>query len=137
MYRFFSNRDKAQDLVDWAARVEALGLAIEALDCEDYQNVIPVLGQIVYDYGSALRSMLTLQYSAINQVIGECGDPDIIDIEQSYKRVCAIDANAPGSSIRTEEVQEALEKIQAFKDKVSPVFEIESELKKAAGRRVA
>jgi uncharacterized protein YlzI (FlbEa/FlbD family) len=39
--------------------------------------------------------------------------------------------------MRTEEIQEVLEKIEAFKKRVSPVFEIESKLKKAADRRVA
>lgn len=137
MYRLFSNGDRAQDLIDWATRVEALGIAIEGLDSDDYQNVIPVLGQIVHDYGSALRSILDLEYSNIYKAIGKCDDPDVIDIEQSYKRARIVNVNSSKPSMRTEEIQEVLEKIEAFKKKVSPVFEIESELKKAAGRRVA
>jgi CMP-2-keto-3-deoxyoctulosonic acid synthetase len=61
----------------------------------------------------------------------------VIDIEQSYERARIVNVNAPDPSMRTEEIQEVLEKIEAFKKRVSPVFEIESELKKAAGRRVA
>jgi hypothetical protein len=137
MYRFFSNTDNAQTLIDWASRVEALGIAIEGLDSEDYQNIIPVLGQIVHDYGYALKSMLELQYSNIHKAIGKCDDLDVIDIEQSYERARIVNVNAPDPSMRTEEIQEVLEKIEAFKKRVSPVFEIESELKKAAGRRVA
>jgi hypothetical protein len=125
MYRFFSNTDNAQTLIDWASRVEALGIAIEGL------------GQIVHDYGYALKSMLELQYSNIHKAIGKCDDLDVIDIEQSYERARIVNVNAPDPSMRTEEIQEVLEKIEAFKKRVSPVFEIESELKKAAGRRVA
>ena len=129
MKALFTSGDGAEDLISWARKLDGLGVAIVEI-CQGNKDVdfaFPVLGEIIQDYARAMEIVLSEYYGGIRDIVGDLSNPDLIGIVADYNRYKGSDPETFGISGRP---QETLEKIQAFKDKIAPVFEIEADIKK-------
>lgn len=129
MKALFTSGDGAEDMISWARKLDGLGAAIVEI-CQgnkDADYVFPVLGEIIQDYAMAIETVLSENYGSIRDGVGDLSNRDVKEILREYNRYK--DDN-PEFFRASGFPQETLEKIQAFKEKVAPVFEIEADIKK-------
>lgn len=129
MNQIFTCGDRAQDLIDWATRIEALGGAIEALETEDAIWIIPVLGGVIYEYASAMKTVLNAYYPEMVKVVGNFEFPALVEIESKYERLERFEDEGRHKQAN-DLIQETLEEVQKFKKRISSFFDIEEGLKK-------
>nr|NJM04365.1 hypothetical protein [Desulfobacula sp.] len=124
MKQLFTCGDRAQDLIYWAEKIEAIGSAISVIDSFDGDSK-HVLGDVICDYAEALKTVLSVHYSDFCDAIGNAKSMELVEIEQEYSRIKNLDQRV---SV-TDDIQKTLEKVQEFKAKVSSIFDIEADLK--------
>lgn len=129
MNQIFTCGDRAQDLIDWATRIEAVGNAIEAIGAEDGIWCIPILGGVIYDYASAMKTVLNAYYPEMVKVVGDFEFPALVEIEDNYERLEWLEDKG-NHQLANDLINETLEKVQKFKKSISSIFDIEEGLKK-------
>ena len=129
MNQIFTSGDRAQDLIDWATRIEAVGNVIEAINPEDNVWCIPILGGVIYEYASAMKTVLNAYYPEIRNIVGDFEFPALVEIEGKYERLEWLEDNG-NHKMANDLIQETLEEVQKFEKRISSFFDIKEGLKK-------
>lgn len=126
----FLTRDRTDDLIRWATKLECLGNIVATLgESNDGEFALQynggILGNIIMDYSSALKTTLEESYSAISKTI------DSFD----WSNIGAIERSSKTAIIRrdAQEINQNLQAIIKVKERLKHIDSMEEALNKAIG----
>jgi hypothetical protein len=130
MTEIFTSGDRANDLIEWAGKLDCLGGVLQSL--ADSNDTEPLswygggIGSIIRDYAQAMEALLTaVDYRELLDVLGEHDSPEFIKIDTDFRALKGMPVNAP---TRSERIEESLKDIEKVKKTVSFIFDMEKEL---------
>ena len=83
----FTSNDRAQDLIEWASKIDSLGAAIEIIANSDESHHCCGLGRIVQDYAQAMEHTLSQSYGVLLNGLGNFDDSQIGSIERQFDEI--------------------------------------------------
>ncbi|MBC2703984.1 hypothetical protein [Desulfobacula sp.] len=127
MEQLFLTRDRTEDLLGWAAKLECLGNIIAFLgESKDGDLALQyndgALGNIIMDYAHALKETIRESYPAISKTIDSFDWSNIGAIERSSK-TAIFQRNSQG-------IKQNLQAINEVKEKFKHLYALEEVLKK-------
>ena len=125
MTQIFTSGDGAQDLTEWAEKIICLAESLEFLDETGRILLAKDIGLIIKDYAKSILEVLSAApYEELVDVFYKCKSPDLMRIDKKFKSIKAVSPR----HVSLNDIQDTLSEINAVKEEVSFIFDIEKNL---------
>lgn len=135
----FTSGNRADDLLDWANKITGLGgllagIGYHASQTGDTTIVAygEVIGNIIEDYGTAIKKVAEKAYWPINDCFSGCNTIHFAELKREYNK--ALSQKFPSKELLIDAMNSVVDKADAAIAEIKPIISLKKEmLKKIEG----